>query len=537
MIAHKTKAAMPGRLSHNALLKRNQVTRLTAGGQTLLSPVLARSNYHRGFEIRAGEQSLSDTGIPVSGKPATMQICIVLLDNHFPPLSGSAPGILRGINTEVQIISVRLTYGHRNSLKFFQTVNLHSAQNSLSQLNFREMRELANTLIIPKNTNSAVRLPQIEVLEEINNLVPESHLVHGSSTIGGWGGDAFLYHEENQQRPALDCNPDLAYERVVPQSHEVNQLSLSESDRLPTIRGLVTYKNFVGQRLCGTQRPAQHNPDIIVVVHCFTGSKARIRALSYRQTTENPAVNYKIFVVQLSGSDLAFLRCRRCSSSRAILMICWISSPAFMPISSTRVSASMEDSSKACSLPSDCLRVISLRADVTKKPAVDSPLNFTASISSKTSCGMRIDICRDLSLLVFVAMRIPVKWGCDSVYTKINHIKHLLCDSVCYSLNHTLSTGSEQIRHKTAKPRGASTPSGPLTKPLIGVTVMAGSQHTQTHPKFIWRFLALNRHDKKAKPRRLSVEAATERDARRILAPHFILSLAARLPVVEGSHA
>lgn len=53
---------------------------------------------------------------------------------------------------------------------------------------------------------------------------------------------------------------------------------------------------------------------------------------------------------------------------------------------------------------------------------------------------------------------------------------------------------------------------------------------TQTHPKFTWRFLALNRHDKKAKPCRLSVEAATEREARRILAPHFILSLAARLP-------
>lgn len=259
MIAHKTKAAMPGRLSHNALLKHSQITRLVAGGQ-----------------------SMSVTGIPVSSNSTTVQICIVLLDNHFPPLSGSAPGILRGFNTEVQIISVRLTYEHRNSLKLFQTVNLQSAQNSLkllSQLNYHEMRELANTLIIPKNTNSAVRLPQIEVLEEINNLVPESHLVHGSSTIGGWGGDAFLYHEENQQRPALDCNPDLAYERVVPQSHEVNQLSLSESDRLPTIRGLVTYKNFVGQRLCGTQRPAQHNPDIIVVVHCFTGSKARIRAL------------------------------------------------------------------------------------------------------------------------------------------------------------------------------------------------------------------------------------------------------------------
>ncbi len=65
---------------------------------------------------------------------------------------------------------------------------------------------------------------------------------------------------------------------------------------------------------------------------------------------------------------------------------------------------------------------------------------------------------------------------------------------------------------------------------------MAENQHTQTHPKFTWRFLALNRHDKKATPCRLSVEAATEREARRILAPHFILSLAARLPVMEARH-
>lgn len=43
-----------------------------------------------------------------------------------------------------------------------------------------------------------------------------------------------------------------------------------------------------------------------------------------------------------------------------------------------------------------------------------------------------------------------------------------------------------------------------------------------TLKKFTWRFLAINRHDKKAKPCRLS---------------DFILSLAARLPVVGGSHA
>ncbi|EPJ9454262.1 host cell division inhibitor Icd-like protein [Pluralibacter gergoviae] len=85
-------------------------------------------------------------------------------------------------------------------------------------------------------------------------------------------------------------------------------------------------------------------------------------------------------------------------------------------------------------------------------------------------------------------------------------------------------------------PRTVGAVPGRLTKPLYEVTTMAGSQHTQTHPKFTWRFLALNRHDKKARPCRLSVEAATERDARRILAPHFILSLAARLPVREVGH-
>ncbi|KLQ80106.1 MULTISPECIES: host cell division inhibitor Icd-like protein [Enterobacter cloacae complex] len=66
---------------------------------------------------------------------------------------------------------------------------------------------------------------------------------------------------------------------------------------------------------------------------------------------------------------------------------------------------------------------------------------------------------------------------------------------------------------------------------------MAELQHNQTEKKFTWRFLALNRHDKKAKPCRLSVEAATEREARLILAPHFILSFAARLPVSEVCHA
>ncbi|MDR6295421.1 host cell division inhibitor Icd-like protein [Pantoea dispersa] len=59
---------------------------------------------------------------------------------------------------------------------------------------------------------------------------------------------------------------------------------------------------------------------------------------------------------------------------------------------------------------------------------------------------------------------------------------------------------------------------------------------TQATPKFQFRFLALSRADMLAKPCRVSVEAISEKEARRILAPHFILSLAARLPVQGGAH-
>lgn len=91
-----------------------------------------------------------------------------------------------------------------------------------------------------------------------------------------------------------------------------------------------------------------------------------------------------------------------------------------------------------------------------------------------------------------------------------------------------------------AKPGSALTLTGPLTT-AVNVDNEAAMKDHITHPQgrnnYTWRFLAINRHDKKGKPCRLSVEAATEREARRILAPHFILSLAARLPVQEVRHA
>lgn len=68
------------------------------------------------------------------------------------------------------------------------------------------------------------------------------------------------------------------------------------------------------------------------------------------------------------------------------------------------------------------------------------------------------------------------------------------------------------------------------TTPLTG-------RDSLTQNKFTWRFLAISRTARNAKPCRMSVEAHTEREARQVLAPHFILSLAARLPVQGVSHA
>ncbi|EWF65195.1 hypothetical protein AZ036_004135 [Klebsiella michiganensis] len=258
----------------------------------------------------------------------------------------------------------------------------------------------------------------------------------------------------------------------------------------------------------------------------------------------NPASRQNNRSLCLAGysASLGFLRCRCCNSLRATLMICWISSSALRPISSIRFRASMEDSSKVSSLPSFCLRVISQRIAVTMKPAVDSPANFTDSISVKTSCGTRTFLICDLLLTLPVAIRPPVMLGGVIHYSNKCAFKSVDMDAHLISNEmHTLSTTETQVRHKKAKPGSGGTLTGPLTTSVIISNEVAMSNRTTSFTGrasisptlFTWRFLALNRHDKKAKPCRLSVDAATEREARSILSPHFILSLAARLPVQE----
>lgn len=55
---------------------------------------------------------------------------------------------------------------------------------------------------------------------------------------------------------------------------------------------------------------------------------------------------------------------------------------------------------------------------------------------------------------------------------------------------------------------------GRLTKPLIEVTVMADKQHTQTHPKFTWLFLATPKSHPECSPVVLRFDTDTEENAR-----------------------
>ncbi|EBP4181378.1 host cell division inhibitor Icd-like protein [Salmonella enterica subsp. diarizonae] len=65
---------------------------------------------------------------------------------------------------------------------------------------------------------------------------------------------------------------------------------------------------------------------------------------------------------------------------------------------------------------------------------------------------------------------------------------------------------------------------------------MATPQCNQTRPKFQYRFMALDRADRQAKPRKIIIEATSEHEARKALAPRYILSLSAVLPVSEVRH-
>ncbi|MFJ5387327.1 host cell division inhibitor Icd-like protein [Pectobacterium sp. CHL-2024] len=188
-----------------------------------------------------------------------------------------------------------------------------------------------------------------------------------------------------------------------------------------------------------------------------------------------------------------------------------------------------------------CRRFASLRIDVAMYFPTVSPSSLVTSINSMISFGTREATCVDLLLALPVATTDLLCNRWLAVYRKKQQIKSLKCLAPSFKVVSTLIG----LRYKeTARPGSVGALTRPLTTTVITSNEAAMTNRT-THPqgrdsdtlkKFTWRFLAINRHDKKARPCRLSVEAETEREARRILAPHFILSLSARLPAPEARH-
>lgn len=174
-----------------------------------------------------------------------------------------------------------------------------------------------------------------------------------------------------------------------------------------------------------------------------------------------------------------------------------------------------------------CLRLISPSNAKTIKPEVLSPSSFTDSIASTISCGTRAFKDCDFALTVPVAITYLNVGKWTTVYMKENHFKCLTWTTPLNKVDHTLIV----LRSINGNvPEWWNTAETSIHNVMETYT-MALQHSTQTRPekKYLWRFLALNRSDINAKPCRISVEALTEHDARRVLARFYILSLSTRL--------
>lgn len=129
----------------------------------------------------------------------------------------------------------------------------------------------------------------------------------------------------------------------------------------------------------------------------------------------------------------------------------------------------------------------------------------------------------------------PVPFGCLSLLTIVDMYVPI---GVMFLL---IGTHLITVVSKKTTPRTVGAVPRRLTKPLVGVTIMAEQQHTQTRPKFTWRFLAVDKSTPDMRPIILYANAPTEEEARENC-PGWILYFAARLPlftpeIKRGNHA
>lgn len=223
-------------------------------------------------------------------------------------------------------------------------------------------------------------------------------------------------------------------------------------DNQPSLRGEPLHNSLI---------VAQNRPFLRGAVHSITGSNH----------------------VQLSGSDLAFLRWRR---------------------------------------------LISPRIEVTINPALLSPSSLSDSISATTSCGTRTVKSCDFAFLLEVAITDSFDVWCVSVYAKKSYAQCLKCVSLECSFK---SEGETHLANSEA--RQCSNTNRASYHNVTEAYIMACIQHTQTRPKYQYRFLALSAIGRNV----IHITANTEREAREQSPAGCVMVFAGRLPVQEIRYA
>lgn len=447
---------------------------------------------------------------------------------QFTPLLGNILTMLRVSDTDAQNQSPNsgLAQTACNSLKIFQTPNMAAAQNlrvclmyahrnSLNQLNYSDPRESANLMILLNSVESTE-----SGKHEQYSGSPEHYRYSGSAEHNYCLGSAkekdnaanavlemvpFLIHEENQQHPALGNG---------------KRLSLIESVNYSSSRGAVHCLQL-------TQSQLQNSSGVVQTLH------AEIKGTQKLQVTEshpqnNPGIigEPPILEEPHSPDDIG----------------------SAQPFESVSAGFSQAERNKSCSLLPH--RGMEVEQDLKIKTAIINTANaktifFIAypfgSMPRDCSSFLRtrfIQVARDESPSFFISASSCIRSSCWSriwywsVFALSLDIVITKSMSSACGCNYNVTEMVLQLLN-TAKPRSARTLSGPLTKPLTGVTKMAESQHTQSHPEFTWRFLALSAVDRNI----IHITATTEREAREQSPAGCVMVFAGRLPAQGGCNA
>lgn len=462
----------------------------------------------------------------VLNEPQTLQVTIGYLQNQAAnmPLAYSSLKSFQNPNSGFAT----------NLLKKFQTVNLQSAQtlrnsfgcvqiklgemlslklkadnsliglisvrepelvNPLLQLNYRESRELANSLI---------QLNSVDSTESANSLIMPKTCTSGTSPNVLMKSDFVSFPSRDDTQKAQKEKGNVRSAALWDDysfNHEANHYS-TDLDNNADLRlyGTLSPAQTLLTEIIGTQNLqvvksySQNNPEIIGAVHSANDISSA-QPFGSLQLSSAWSVAFFVFCISRSAASAipipsSFVRC---------------------PISAMRTNWSIIPARVSSSVPPIWRRAISPRMAVTINPALLSSGLLNASMPSITSWGMRIEICFDLSLTVFLAMSVYLMIWCDSVYTIIKSQKDLTCDSLEFNLNHTSLLWCDSQRQR---PGVLGTTTEASIHNVTRTYIMACLHDTKTRPNFTYLFLGTPSDLPTCTPTVLRAEADSEAEAR-----------------------